>query len=74
MSPRALVASVGLTTQDVLDICAINKHVHSAESDKLGHIPVLKAPMNPHLHTGADLKATGANDLFATFIASATGA
>ena len=44
---------------DVLIACAFNYDAHSAEFDKLGRVPVLKARMNPDLHMGADLKTTG---------------
>ena len=44
---------------DVLVACAFNYDAHSAEFDKLGRVPVLKARMNPDLHMGDDLKATG---------------
>ena len=43
---------------DVLIACAFNYDAHSAEFDKLGRVPVLKARMNPDLHMGGDLKAT----------------
>ncbi|WP_284180400.1 site-specific DNA-methyltransferase [Rhabdaerophilum sp. SD176] len=52
---------------DVLIACAFNYDAHSAEFDKLGRLPVLKARMNPDLHMGADLKATGAGNLFVIF-------
>ncbi|RWP31943.1 site-specific DNA-methyltransferase [Mesorhizobium sp.] len=52
---------------DVLIACAFNYDAHSAEFDKLGRMPVLKARMNPDLHMGADLKATGAGNLFVIF-------
>ncbi|WP_290541700.1 site-specific DNA-methyltransferase [Aestuariivirga sp.] len=52
---------------DVLIACAFNYDAHSAEFDKLGRVPVLKARMNPDLHMGADLKATGAGNLFVIF-------
>ena len=52
---------------DVLVACAFNYDAHSAEFDKLGRVPVLKARMNPDLHMGADLKATGAGNLFVIF-------
>src|SRR5262249_25192716 len=35
---------------DVLIACAFNYDAHSAEFEKLGRIPVLKARMNPDLH------------------------
>lgn len=52
---------------DVLIACAFNYDSHSAEFDKLGRVPVLKARMNPDLHMGGDLKATGAGNLFVIF-------
>jgi adenine-specific DNA-methyltransferase len=52
---------------DVLIACAFNYDAHSAEFDKLGRVPVLKARMNPDLHMGADLKATGRGNLFVIF-------
>ena len=52
---------------DVLIACAFNYDAHSAEFDKLGRVPVLKARMNPDLHMGADLKANGSGNLFVIF-------
>ncbi|WP_341704814.1 site-specific DNA-methyltransferase [Ferrovibrio sp.] len=52
---------------DVLIGCAFNYDAHSAEFDKLGRIPVLKARMNPDLHMGGELKTTGAGNLFVVF-------
>jgi adenine-specific DNA-methyltransferase len=52
---------------DVLIACAFNYDAHSSEFDKLGRIRVLKARMNPDLHMAADLKATGAGNLFVIF-------
>jgi adenine-specific DNA-methyltransferase len=52
---------------DVLVACAFNYDAHSAEFDKLGRVPVLKARMNPDLHMGGDLKPTGAANLFVIF-------
>jgi adenine-specific DNA-methyltransferase len=52
---------------DMLISCAFNYDAHSAEFDKLGRVPVLKARMNPDLHMGSDLKATGAGNLFVVF-------
>ena len=51
----------------MLIACAFNYNAHSAEFDKLGRVPVLKARMNPDLHMGDDLKATGAGNLFVVF-------
>lgn len=52
---------------DVLIACAFNYDAHSAEFDKLGRVPILKARMNPDLHMGDDLKATGNGNLFVVF-------
>jgi len=52
---------------DMLIACAFNYDAHSAEFDKLGRVPVLKARMNPDLHMGGDLKTTGAGNLFVIF-------
>ncbi|MBE0533610.1 MAG: site-specific DNA-methyltransferase [Rhodospirillales bacterium] len=52
---------------DVLIACAFNYDAHSADFDKLGRIPVLKARMNPDLHMGGELKATASGNLFVIF-------
>src|SRR5207237_1013744 len=52
---------------DVLTACAFNYDAHSAEFDKLGRIPVLKARMNADLHMADDLKNTGKGNLFVIF-------
>ena len=52
---------------DVLIACAFNYDAHSAEFDRLGRVPVLKARMNPDLHMGGDLKATASGNLFVIF-------
>ena len=52
---------------DVLIACAFNYDAHSAEFDKLGRVPVLKARMNPDLHMADDLKNTGTGNLFVIF-------
>jgi adenine-specific DNA-methyltransferase len=52
---------------DLLIACAFNFDAHSAEFDRLGRVPVLKARMNPDLHMAEDLKATGAGNLFVVF-------
>jgi adenine-specific DNA-methyltransferase len=52
---------------DVLIACAFNYDAHSAEFDKLGRIPVLKARMNADLHMADDLKNTGKGNLFIIF-------
>lgn len=52
---------------DVLIACAFNYDAHSAEFEKLGRIPVLKARMNADLHMTDTLKNTGAGNLFVIF-------
>jgi adenine-specific DNA-methyltransferase len=52
---------------DVLVAWAFNYDAHSAEFDKLGRIPVLKARMNADLHMADDLKNTGKGNLFVIF-------
>jgi adenine-specific DNA-methyltransferase len=52
---------------DVLIACAFNFDAHSAEFDKLGRVPVLKARMNPDLHMADALKKTAAGNLFVVF-------
>ena len=52
---------------EVLIACAFNYDAHSAEFEKLGRIPVLKARMNADLHMAADLKNTGKGNLFVIF-------
>jgi adenine-specific DNA-methyltransferase len=52
---------------DVLVACAFNYDAHSAEFNKLGRIPVLKARMNADLHMADDLKNTGKGNLFVIF-------
>jgi len=52
---------------DILIACAFNFDAHSAEFDKLGRIPVLKARMNPDLHMADELKSTGSGNLFVVF-------
>ena len=52
---------------DTLITCAFNYDAHSAEFDKLGRIPVLKARMNADLHMADDLKNTGKGNLFVIF-------
>ena len=52
---------------DVLIACAFNYDAHSAEFDKLGRIPVLKARMNADLHMAEDLKNTSKGNLFVVF-------
>ena len=52
---------------DVLISCAFSYDAHSAEFEKLGRIPVLKARMNADLHMAGDLKNTGKGNLFVIF-------
>jgi adenine-specific DNA-methyltransferase len=52
---------------DVLIACAFNYDAHSAEFERLGRIPVLKARMNADLHMADALKNTGAGNLFVIF-------
>ncbi|EKK01087.1 DNA methylase N-4/N-6 domain protein [Rhodopirellula baltica SH28] len=52
---------------DVLVACAFNYDAHSAEFDKLGKVPVLKARMNADLHMADELKNTGKGNLFVIF-------
>ena len=63
----AAAREVGDAGFDVLIACAFNYDAQSAEFDKLGRVPVLKARMNPVLHMAKDLKATGAGNLFVIF-------
>ena len=52
---------------DVLIACAFSYDAHSAEFEKLGRIPVLKARMNADLHMAGDLKNTSKGNLFVIF-------
>ena len=52
---------------DVLIACAFNYDAHTAEFNRLGRIPVLKARMNADLHMAKDLKNTGKGNLFVIF-------
>jgi adenine-specific DNA-methyltransferase len=52
---------------DVVIACAFNFDAHSAEFDRLGRIPVLKARMNPDLHMADALKTTASGNLFVVF-------
>jgi adenine-specific DNA-methyltransferase len=63
----AAVKEAGDLGFDALICCAFNFDAHSSEFDKLGKLRVLKARMNPDLHMAADLKATGAGNLFVIF-------
>jgi adenine-specific DNA-methyltransferase len=51
----------------LLITCAFNYDAHSADFDKLGRIPVLKARMNADLHMADDLRNTGKGNLFVIF-------
>jgi adenine-specific DNA-methyltransferase len=52
---------------DVVIACAFNFDAHSAEFDRLGRIPILKARMNPDLHMADALKTTANGNLFVVF-------
>jgi adenine-specific DNA-methyltransferase len=52
---------------DLVIACAFNFDAHSAEFDRLGRIPVLKARMNPDLHMADALKSTSSGNLFVVF-------
>jgi adenine-specific DNA-methyltransferase len=52
---------------DVVIACAFNFDARSAELDRIGRIPILKARMNPDLHMAGKLKNTGAGNLFVVF-------
>jgi adenine-specific DNA-methyltransferase len=52
---------------DVVIACTFNFDAHSAEFDRLGRIPVLKARMNPDLHMADALKTTSSGNLFVVF-------
>jgi adenine-specific DNA-methyltransferase len=52
---------------DVLIACAFNYDAHSAEFNKLGRVPILKARMNADLHMADELKNTGKGNLFVIF-------
>lgn len=52
---------------DVLIACGFNFEAHTAELNKLGPLPILKAKMNPDLHMSEELKNTGAGNLFIVF-------
>ncbi len=63
----AAAREAGEARFDVLIACAFNYDAHSAEFEKLGRVPVLKARMNPDLHMAGELKNTGAGNLFVVF-------
>jgi adenine-specific DNA-methyltransferase len=52
---------------DVVIACAFNFDAHSAEFDRLGRIPILKARMNPDLHMADALRTTASGNLFVVF-------
>jgi len=52
---------------DVVIACAFNFDARSAELDRIGRIPILKARLNPDLHMAGELKNTGAGNLFVVF-------
>ncbi len=52
---------------DVVIACAFNFDAQSAEFNRLGRVPVLKARMNADLHMAEDLKNTGKGNLFVIF-------
>jgi adenine-specific DNA-methyltransferase len=52
---------------DVVIACAFNFDAHSAELERIGRIPILKARMNPDLHMAGELKNTGSGNLFVVF-------
>jgi adenine-specific DNA-methyltransferase len=52
---------------DVVIACAFNFDAHSAELDRLGRIPILKARMNTDLHMADALKTTSSGNLFVVF-------
>ena len=52
---------------DVVIACAFNFDAHSAEFERLGRIPILKARMNADLHMAGELKSTGSGNLFVVF-------
>jgi len=47
--------------------CAFNFDAHSAELERIGRLPILKARMNPDLHMAGELKNTGSGNLFVVF-------
>jgi adenine-specific DNA-methyltransferase len=52
---------------DVVIACAFNFDARSAELDRIGRIPILKARINPDLHMAGELKPTGSGNLFVVF-------
>ena len=52
---------------DTLIACGFNFDAHTSELTRLGPLPILKAKMNPELYMSAELKNTGAGNLFVVF-------
>ncbi len=52
---------------DTVIACAFNYDALSADFDKLGRVPILKARMNADLHMADELKNTGKGNLFVIF-------
>jgi adenine-specific DNA-methyltransferase len=52
---------------DVVIACTFNFDAHSAELERIGRIPILKARMNPDLNMAGELKNTGSGNLFVIF-------
>ena len=70
VSRQDLVAAAreaGDANFDVLVACAFSYDAMSAQFERLGRIPVLKARMNADLHMAEDLKNTGQGSLFVVF-------
>ena len=51
----------------IMIACAFNYDAHASEFAKLGAVQVIRARMNPDIHMAADLKNTGAGNLFVVF-------
>ena len=52
---------------EALVSCAFSYDARTAELDRLGPVPILKARMNADLHMADDLKSTGKGNLFVVF-------
>ena len=52
---------------DALIACAFNSMPMHRNSTSSGHLPILKAKMNPDLHMADELKNTGKGNLFVVF-------
>lgn len=63
----AVAREAGDIDCDVAIACAFNYDAYSAEFDRFGRIPILKARMNADLHMADDLKNTGKGNLFVVF-------